>query len=179
MEIPRLETERLLLREWNEARDFETYAEMCGDEEIMRYLGGKPFSRVEAWRHMAYMVGHWQLRGFGHWAVEEKATGEFVGRLGFLEPAGWPAFEIGWTLAKSRWGRGYATEGAGRALEYAFLELGKPHVISLIHPDNAASIAVARRLGETLESRTSVLGIDVEIYGMSRESWLARREAGS
>jgi RimJ/RimL family protein N-acetyltransferase len=162
-----LETDRLRLRMWRDD-DFEAYAKMCGDPEVMRYLGGKTFDRFEAWRHMAFLVGHWQLRGYGHWAVEEKASGAFVGRIGFLNPEGWPGFEIGWTLAREFWGRGYATEGARRALAYAFDELGKDHVISLIHPENKGSIGVAERLGETVEGKTVLLGHDVLIYGIDR-----------
>ena len=172
MFVNRLETERLLLREWSEA-DFDTYAGICADPDVMRYLGGKPFSRLEAWRHMAYLVGHWQLRGFGHWAVEEKASGELVGRLGFSHPQGWPGFELGWTLAKAKWGNGYATEGARRALEYAFTEMDRSHVISLIHPENRASIAVAERLGERVEGEAEILGIGVLVYGISRDAWRA------
>ena len=62
MAIPRLETARLLLREWQEG-DFDAYARLCADPEVMRYLGGHTFSVLEAWRHMAYLVGHWALRG--------------------------------------------------------------------------------------------------------------------
>ena len=175
MAIPQLETDRLILRAWREDTDFDTYARICADSDVMKYLGGKPFSVLESWRHMAYIVGHWHMLGFGHWAVEEKATGEFVGRLGFQDPQGWPGFEIGWTLSKDRWGRGYATEGATVALDYAFNELGRERVISLIHPENRASIAVAQRLGETLEGNTVVLGIPVEIYGTTKERWLARQ----
>ena len=163
-----LETDRLLLRMWREETDFETYAEMCADEDIMRYLGGKTFSRLEAWRHMAFHIGHWYMRGYGHWAVEEKATGKFIGRIGFLNPQGWPAFEIGWTLDKHYWGKGYATEGGRRALDYAFYDLDKPRVISLIHPENKGSIAVAERLGEKVESKTEILGMEVLIYGIDR-----------
>jgi RimJ/RimL family protein N-acetyltransferase len=162
-----LETERLIMRLWRE-EDFEAYAELCADPEVMRYLGGKTFDRTEAWRQMASMVGHWQLRGYGQWVVEEKATGRFAGRLGFLNPAGWPGFEIGWTLKREFWGKGYATEGARRALEYGFNELDKPHVISLIHPDNRASIRVAQRLGETLEGTATIFGTDVLVYGLDR-----------
>lgn len=165
-----LETERLILRQWRES-DFEPYARICADPEVMRYLGGKPFTRLEAWRHMAFIVGHWELRGYGHWAVEEKASGKMIGRLGFLNPEGWPGFEIGWTLARDSWGKGYATEGARHALHYAFTEMGRDHVISLIHPENKASIRVAERLGETVEGETEVLGIPVLIYGISRERW--------
>jgi RimJ/RimL family protein N-acetyltransferase len=148
--------------------DFAAYEKMCADPEIMKYLGGRTFDRLEAWRHMAFLVGHWQLLGFGHWAVEEKESGKFIGRLGFLNPEGWPGFEIGWTLAREAWGKGYATEGARRALDYAFHDLNKDHVISLIHPENKNSIRVAERLGETLEGQTELLGHDVLIYGIDR-----------
>jgi RimJ/RimL family protein N-acetyltransferase len=148
--------------------DFEAYARICADAEVMRYLGGKTFTPLEAWRHMAFLVGHWHLLGYGHWAVEEKASGDVIGRLGFLNPEGWPGFEIGWTLAREHWGKGYAVEGARRALEYAFTELDRDHVISLIHPENRASIKVAERLGEKLEGETELLGIDVLVYGIDR-----------
>jgi RimJ/RimL family protein N-acetyltransferase len=172
MDIPELETERLILRMWRET-DFESYARICADAQVMRYIGGKPYSRLEAWRHMAYMVGHWQLRGYGHWAVEEKRSGGLIGRMGFLNPEGWPGFEVGWTLCRESWGRGYATEGARRMLDYAFREMGREHVISLIHPENKASINVAEKMGEKVEGETEILGIPVLIYGISRETWMA------
>jgi RimJ/RimL family protein N-acetyltransferase len=153
------------------ADDFEAYARMCADEDVMRYLGGKVMTRAEAWRHMAFLVGHWQLLGYGHWAVEEKATGELLGRIGFLNPAGWPGFEIGWTLRRESWGKGYATEGARRALRYAFAELGREHVISLIHPENLPSIRVAERLGERHEGEAEIMGIKVRVYGIDRKDW--------
>lgn len=174
MNVPRLETERLILREWREETDFETYAAMMADPDVMRYLSGEPVSRSEAWRSMAFMVGHWTLRGYGHWAVEERATGRFVGRIGFLNPEGWPGFEVGWTLAREHWGRGFATEGGRCALSYAFGEMGRDHVISLIHPDNRGSIAVATRLGESLEGEAEVRGIPVLVYGVSRERFADR-----
>ena len=167
-----LETERLYLRLW-QADDFEQYARICADPQVMQYLGGKTYSRLEAWRHFAYLVGHWHLRGYGHWAVEEKASGNLIGRLGLQNPEGWPGFEIGWTLAQESWGKGYATEGAQRVLMYAFREMNQDHVISLIHPDNKASIRVAEKVGETLEGETEVLGIRVLIYGISKIQWEA------
>lgn len=163
-----LETDRLLLRMWRES-DLDAYAEICADPVVMRYLGGKTFTRAEAWRSMAFFIGHWQLRGYGHWVVEEKATGRTIGRIGFLNPEGWPGFEIGWTLGRDSWGKGYATEGAKRALQYAFTELDKSHVISLIHPDNKASMKVAQRLGERLEGKTQLFDHDVLIFGVDRE----------
>ena len=162
-----LETERLIMRMWRDA-DFEEYAELCADPEVMRYLGGKVFDRTEAWRQMASMIGHWYLRGYGIWAVEEKASGRLAGRIGCINPEGWPGFEVGWTLKREFWGKGYATEAGRRALEYGFHELDKPHVISLIHPENRASIRVAERLGETLEGNARVFETDVLVYGIDR-----------
>ncbi|MGB7922526.1 MAG: GNAT family N-acetyltransferase [Pyrinomonadaceae bacterium] len=167
-----LETERLILRMWREA-DFEDYARICADPEVMRFIGGKPYSRLEAWRHMAFLAGHWQFRGYGHWAVEEKASGRLIGRMGFLNPEGWPGFEVGWTLARECWGRGYASEGARRMLDYAFTEMGRDHVISLIHPENRASIKVAEKMGEKVEGEAEVMGVPVLIYGISRDVWRA------
>jgi RimJ/RimL family protein N-acetyltransferase len=163
-----LETERLKLRMWRES-DLDAYADMCADPLVVRYLGpGKVMSRPEAWRSMAVFVGHWQLRGYSHWAVEEKASGTMIGRIGFLNPEGWPGFEIGWTLARHAWGKGYATEGARTALKYAFEKLDQPHVISLIHPDNTPSMKVAERIGETFERKTRLFEWDVLVYGIHR-----------
>lgn len=169
-----LETERLILRMWRED-DFEAYARICADPDVMRYLTkeGKPLTRLEAWRHLAFLIGHWHLRGYGHWAVEEKSGGSLVGRIGFLYPEGWPDFEIGWILGREYWGRGYAIEGARRALEYAFTELDREHVVSLIRPGNQGSINVAEKLGEKLEGRTEVAELEVLVYGIHRDAWHA------
>ena len=172
MEIPEILTERLHLRMWNEATDFDPYARICSDEEVMRYLGGKPFSRLEAWRHMAMMIGHWHLRGFGHWAVERRSDGAFIGRMGFLHPDGWPDFEVGWTLARSEWGNGYASEGARAMLTHAFEVMNRDKVISLIHPGNQGSINVATKMGEQFERSTEILGIPVSVYGVTRERFM-------
>lgn len=163
-----LTTGRLILRPFREA-DLDAYAAMCADLELMRFIGeGKTLARWEAWRHIATMLGHWHLRGFGMWAVEHRETGAFVGRIGLWQPEGWPGFELGWMLAKSFHKQGFATEGARAALTYAFQELGKEHVISLIHPQNAPSIRVAERLGERLEGESVLFGTRVLVYGISR-----------
>jgi RimJ/RimL family protein N-acetyltransferase len=172
---PVLLTERLRLRMFQEA-DLDAYAAICADPEVMRYLGeGRALSRADAWRQMALIIGHWELRGYGLWAVEECATGALVGRLGFFNPEGWPGFELGWMLRRASWGRGYATEGAGRALEHAFTVMGRDRLISLIRPDNRASIRVAERLGERLERRTDLYGHEALVYGIDRAQWEAGR----
>ncbi len=169
MDEVRLETERLILRMWRRS-DFEPYAEMCADPEVMRYIGGKPMTKAESWRHLAMVIGHWHLRGYGMWAVEECSGGELVGRVGCWNPEGWAGFEVGWMLRRKFWGRGFATESAQASLNYAFNELGQSHIISVIHPDNQASIKVAERLGEKLEGQTEVFGIQVLVYGRDREA---------
>ncbi len=173
MTTPTLETERLWLRAFRE-EDLDGYAAICADPEVMRYLGdGRVLSRADAWRQMALIIGHWTLRGYGLWAVEERATGVLIGRLGFFNPEGWPGFELGWMLRRASWGQGYATEGAGRALAHAFTEMGRDHLISLIRPDNRASIRVAERLGERLERRTDLFGQEALVYGIDRARWEA------
>lgn len=168
-----LKTDRLRLRPFRED-DFEAYARLVGDADVVRFLaGGAPRTRAEAWREMAMIVGHWQLRGFGPWAVEERGRLGLIGRIGFFEPEGWPGFELGWVLAREAWGRGYATEGAAAALRYAFTDLKRERVISLIAPDNVPSIRVAERIGERLEGRTDLFGTDVLVYAIDRLRWQA------
>lgn len=170
-----LKTERLVLRMFRED-DFEEYAALMADAEVTRYLGeGKPLARADAWRQLAYILGHWQLKGYGIWAVEEAATGRLAGRVGFLDPEGWPGFELAWTLARDFWGRGYATEGARRALAYAFEELGRERVISLIRPDNTPSVRVAERLGERRVESVELFGSEALVYAVTRAEWLAAR----
>lgn len=170
-----LETERLILRMFRKA-DTEAYAAICADPEVMKFLGeeGKPMSPLEAWRSMAFHLGHWELLGYGHFAAEEKSSGQLVGRIGFLNPTGWPGFELGWTLGREFWGRGYATEAARRALRYAFEDLDRDHVISLINPNNTPSIRVAERLGEKVEGKTELFGREILIYGIDRADWRNR-----
>ena len=167
------DTDRLTLRMLRET-DFDAYAEMCADQDVMRYIGdGQPLTRPLAWRKLALMIGHWALRGYGLWAAEERSSGLFAGYIGFWNPEGWPGFELGWTLRQSFWGRGFATEGAQAALQCAFTALHQSQVISLIHPENAASIRVAQRPGERWVGSTEVMGQPVSVYGITRGEWEA------
>jgi len=156
-----------------ESRDFEEYAAIHMDDEVTRFTARAHLSRMEAWRHLATIVGHWHLRGFGMWGVEEIANGRLVGRVGFHEPDGWPDFELGWTIGREFWGKGYATEAARAALKYAFEEMERDHVISLIDPENVRSIAVAEKLGESVEGDVEVGGHRLLIYGIWKEKWNA------
>jgi RimJ/RimL family protein N-acetyltransferase len=172
--IPELETERLVLRPFADG-DLDGFATMYADPEVMRHMGdGRPLSRAATWRTIALFVGHWELRGYGQWALVEKATGRLIGRAGLWNPEGWPGLEVGWLLDRARWGHGFATEAARAGLDYAFDVVGAERVISVIAPANLRSIRVAERVGERFE-RTIALEtpavpapIEVAIYGLDR-----------
>jgi RimJ/RimL family protein N-acetyltransferase len=165
----RIETERLILREIDPERDFEGWARTMADERTVRFMGGHVQDRALAWRNMASIIGHWVIRGYGFFSVENKETGEWLGRVGPWYPEGWPEPEIGWTISPEHWGHGYATEAARASLAYAFETLGWSRVIHVILTGNERSIAVAKKLGSTfIRSQQGLPGVtneDVLIYG--------------
>jgi [ribosomal protein S5]-alanine N-acetyltransferase len=124
----------------------------------MRYMGRGPFNREEAWREIASFLGHFELRGFTHWALELRETGELVGRCGPYFPEGWPALEVGWLLGREHWGKGYASEAGAAAVDYAWTELRPERLVSLVAPGNEPSARVARRLGASPKETMLVLG---------------------
>jgi RimJ/RimL family protein N-acetyltransferase len=169
LSAPSLTTERLLLRMLT-IHDFEEYAAIHTDPEVTKFTTRTHLDRMESWRHLAMIVGHWHLRGFGMWGVFEKDSGRLVGRVGFYQPDGWPDFELGWTMGRASWGKGYATEAARRCVEFAFAEMGRDHLISLIDPLNVASIRVAERIGETLQREVTIQGHQLLVYGITRRT---------
>ncbi|MBI1213066.1 MAG: GNAT family N-acetyltransferase [Alphaproteobacteria bacterium] len=174
MMIPELQTERLIMR-GPCAGDFEPFAKMMADPDVARYIAPAPMERPDAWRALSSAIGHWVLRGYGAWSVIRKTDGAFLGRVGMINPEGWPGLEIGWTLDKPYWGRGYATEAAAAAMRYAFLTQPVDRLISNIDPENKASQSVALRLGETKAERSSLRigGKDypVDIWAITRATW--------
>jgi ribosomal-protein-alanine N-acetyltransferase len=174
--IPTIETERLTLRPLREA-DATALFEISQDPDVVRFVGDRHVPTLqEAWRAVAGWIGHWALRGCGQWAIEERSSGRFIGRAGIINPADWPGPEVGYLLGRPWWGHGYATEAATAAMDWGFREIGFADLLSLIDPENQASIAVATRLGETLRGETEVMGHHVLVYGISRADWQARHE---
>ena len=173
----RLETRRLILRP-PRIEDLDAWSDMMADEQTARFIGG-PMPRSMCWRQLMTMIGAWHAAGFAMFAVIEKETGQWIGRLGPWEPDGWPGHEIGWAIARDRWGRGYAVEGAIAATNWAFDTLGWPDIIHSIAPDNAAS----QRVAEKLRSRNLGPGKlpppfqndRVDLWGQTREEWTERR----
>ena len=175
---PTLETERLILRP-PVASDFEPFSQMMTDAQTAHFIGGSQ-TRFAAWRSFSGMTGNWVLLGFGMFSVIERASGQWIGRIGPIHPPEWPGTEVGWGLVRAAWGKGYATEAAARAIDWVFDELGWSEVIHCIDPANANSIGVARKLGSThLRSARLPAPIEdaVDIYGQSREAWRTRRRA--
>ncbi|MGH8124650.1 MAG: GNAT family N-acetyltransferase [Rhodanobacteraceae bacterium] len=174
---PALETERLILRP-PRREDFEGFAEMLGDEEATRYIGGTS-PRAMAWRRFLQMPGAWVLQGFGMFSVIDKQTGEWLGQTGPWLPEGWPGTEVGWTFRRSAWGHGYACEAAIAAIDWAFDALGWVEVIHCINADNRRSQALAGRLGSRVLRQSSLPAPYeseiVDVWGQSREAWRAHR----
>ncbi len=160
MNVPVLETARLRLR-GHRLGDFPDRHKLWSDPEVVRFISGTPMSEMVAWGGMLTLVGHWELLGFGYWVVEEKATGRFIGEIGFADfkreivpsIAGVP--ELGWALVPSAHGKGYATEGARAAMEWSDSHFPARRRVCLISPDNVASIRVAEKLGFHEEVRTT------------------------
>jgi RimJ/RimL family protein N-acetyltransferase len=174
----RLETERLVLRK-PEAADFDAYLEMWSDPEVVRFLGGNVAGAPETAAGIDRMLRHWDRHGVGLFSVIRKEDERLVGRVGYLlwDPERWESalneelegdleHEIGWTISRAYWNQGYATEAAIACRDHAFGDLGRDRVISLIAPQNVASIRVAEKLGESHERDVELrLGV-VRLYSL-------------
>lgn len=155
--IPRISTERLVLRGYR-ASDFEAFATNLADPVVTEHLDGV-VSRRNAWRILAAGTGSWVLNGSGWWAVTLRDTGELVGTVGaFFREAPWTDLELGWTMFRRHWGRGYASEAAGAALAWGFEAHPVPRVIAHIDPRNAASIRVSERIGMRYDGEADFYG---------------------
>jgi RimJ/RimL family protein N-acetyltransferase len=149
-EVPRIETERLILREWHQS-DRASFALMNADPLVMEHFPAL-LTTEQSNDFVDRTIAHWS-RGYGHWAVEERSTGAFVGFVGLYSP-GWeahftPAVEIGWRLARDGWNKGYATEAATRVLEWAKenVELPNGEIVSFTTVGNVRSRRVMEKLG--------------------------------
>jgi RimJ/RimL family protein N-acetyltransferase len=143
--FPELETERLRLRHWRES-DVDPLHAFYRDP-LSASVYGEDVKRSDVWRRIALHIGHWQLRGFGAWAIEDKATGRFAGHGGLWFPEGWDDVEVGYGIAPEFRRRGYAVELAKRVRDYGYRNAGLKRLVSYIDPGNTASIKVAEKLG--------------------------------
>lgn len=147
-----LETDRLIMRPHVRA-DFDDSFAMWSDPEVTRFIGGQPSTREETWSRLLRYVGHWTMLGFGYWAVRDKASGSFIGEIGFAnferqtEPSLGSMPEVGWALTLAAHGQGYATEGVRAALKWADAKWPAADTACIIAPENAPSLRVAQKCG--------------------------------
>lgn len=165
--IPVVETSRLQLRGHRKG-DLAACVAMWSDPIVTRYISGRASTEQQTWSRLLTYIGHWDLMGFGYWAIEEKSTGDFVGEVGLADfkrdiaasMKGSP--ELGFALVPRVHGKGYATEAVRGALSWADTNIAQPRSICLVNPQNAASRCVAEKCGyevfeESLYNGQSVL----------------------
>jgi RimJ/RimL family protein N-acetyltransferase len=163
VEVPVLETERLLLR-GHSLDDFPYLSAMWADSSVTRFIREKPFTREESWARLLRYRGHWSLLGYGYWALIEKSTGNFVGESGFgdfhrdIEPSLEGTPEIGWVLACNAHGKGYATEAVRAIVAWGDAHFGAKPTACIIAPENLLSIRVAGKNGYREIQRTTYHG---------------------
>ena len=157
-----LETDRLRLRPLGES-DHAPLVRFYADPESTRYLGGTA-NAADTWHWLLAMIGHWSVRGFGYFAVEDKVDGSFCGAAGLIKHFDWPEIEVAWRVMAEKRGRGFATEAARRVRDYAFDALGAETLVSYIDPANQPSLRLAERLGATHDSTIELRGRPAEVY---------------
>jgi len=149
---PRIETERLILREFRR-EDFDSFCAMVTDPEVTQHMGGAVLDRSAAWDKFARMPGFWVLLGYGLWIVEEKASGRIAGNLGFswferpIDPPLPDIPEGAWVFDAWSHGKGYASEALAAALDWADANLPNRGYCCVIDPGNAPSLALAHKFG--------------------------------
>lgn len=166
---PVIETARLRLR-GHRVEDFADVAAMWADPEVVRYIGGRPFSAEESWSKILRYAGLWPLLGYGYWAIDVKASGRFVGECGFadfrreIEPPLQGMPEAGWVLASRSHGQGFATEAMRAALAWADRNLQGRPTACIVVPEHAASIRVAEKCGYREFVHATYKGHATEMY---------------
>ena len=178
---PRIETERLILRRWQD-NDLDAWAAICADAEVMKYISdGKTRTRTQCAAMLMEFDAQWEERGYSFFAMELRESNRFIGFTGFYSPGFlpeiMPAIEIGWRLSRYHWGRGLATEAARAALAYAWDHLDIDRLVSIVHLDNERSANLCLKLGMSLDRETTTprLEIPVRVFAIRRPCQATRR----
>lgn len=172
-DIPVLETPRLRLR-GHRTEDFPHSAAMWSDPVVVRHIGGVPANPQQSWARLLTYVGHWAVMGFGYWVVEEKASGAFIGEVGFadfkrdMEPTTGGAPELGWALVPAVHGKGFATEAVRAAMAWGDAHLGVTRTVCIIDPGNVASARVAAKCGFAKLADATYRGEPTVLYFRAR-----------
>lgn len=175
VEVPVVETERLRLR-GHRTEDFVQSVALWSDPVVVRYIVGKPLTEEECWTRFLRYVGHWAVMGFGYWVAEEKATGRFVGEIGFaeykrdLEPSLKGIPESGWVLASHAHGKGFATEAVRAIVAWGDAHFQLARTACIISAENIASIRVAEKCGYREFTRGTYKGHPVLMFFRDRKA---------
>lgn len=168
-DVPLIETERLVMR-GHRAEDFDAVHALWSRQEVVEFISGTPSTEMESQIRLLRYIGHWAAYGFGYWYVEERATGSFVGDVGFgklmrdMQPPVSGEPEIGWVLMPEHHGKGYATEAARAALAWGDANFGDNGTFCIFHPDNLGSIRVGEKLGYSFSHTAQYMGGDTPVY---------------
>lgn len=160
MNVPTLETERLILRA-HTGEDYPHACAMWSDPLVTRFVGGRASTPQQTWSRLLAYLGHWQVQGYGYWAVEEKSSGSFIGEAGFADfkrdivETMRNAPEIGFAFVSSAHGKGYATEAVRAILQWADAHLQSPRTVCMVSEENAASLHIVQSAGYRPFSRTA------------------------
>lgn len=160
---PVIVTERLRLR-GHTPDDLDAAMPLWSDPIATRFIGGRPYTREEVWQRIQRYAGSWTLLGHGFWAIDDIVTGKLIGEIGVMDakreidPPIRDELEMGWALATSEHGKGFASEALRAALGWVDETLGRPQVVALISPDNAPSLKLAERHGFAVRDRTTYRG---------------------
>ncbi|NVD38415.1 GNAT family N-acetyltransferase [Ensifer sp. HO-A22] len=171
--VPIIETERLVLRPYRRD-DFTAYAALFADSEVTRFVGGVPYTREQSWTRFLRQVGMWHYFGFGFFAIQDRATGTFLGEAGFhdvhrlITPSLEGTMETGWALSPKAHGQGLATEAVSAALEWADRQFPQVRKTCIIDVGNRASVRVAEKQGFKEFWRTSYHGTHVIMFERQR-----------
>ncbi len=171
MSLVLIETQRLMIREFS-LEDLDVVAALLSSKEVMQFSVHGPLSRAKSEAFLEGCINGYRQQGYSLYAVIRKDTNHFIGYCGFYLPIvnGKQEIELGYRLTVDAWGQGFATESARACKDYGFNELKFTRLISLIDPENIASIKVAEKVGLTLEEKTTFHDHDVLVYSMTRPS---------
>lgn len=173
MTAPTLQTDRLILRP-HRVEDFDDVAALWADPKVVKYIGGKPNSRQQSWARLLRNMGHWQAMGFGYWAVCDRASGAFLGEVGFanfrreVTPPLPDVPEAGWVLTAQAHGRGLASEAVTCIHHWADQQRDWPQTVAIFAPEHAASQQVAVKLGYRTFGEGSYMGDKILIMSRQR-----------
>lgn len=159
--IPTLHTDHLVLRPLRED-DATPLHRIYQTDGVLKYFPNPippPFDKVA--HFIASQQSHWERYGYGNWALTELGCDEIIGWAGLQFLPETQETEVGYLLNKPYWGKGYATEAARRSLDFGFSHFDFPEIIALVHPQNLASLAVARKCALTIVERKVYWGIEM------------------